>query len=91
MIRITDKDGFLRDYDEIVAEILRTAVEYYQGQIFAVVKDLNIPRSTFYRMLDQYHINPNAFRGERMPDKEVHRLRRQRRMKMLVDNSYQLL
>jgi len=49
-------DGHMRPFEEIEAEIIRIAVNRYDGRISEVARRLKIGRSTVYRKMDEFGI-----------------------------------
>jgi DNA-binding NtrC family response regulator len=55
-LALTDADGHARPLDEIEAEVIRSAIARYRGQMSEVARRLRIGRSTLYRKLDEIGI-----------------------------------
>jgi len=53
---LTDADGHARPLEEIEAEVIRSAIARYRGQMSEVARRLRIGRSTLYRKLDEIGI-----------------------------------
>ena len=53
-ISATDVSGHMRKLEEIEAEIIRKAIERYDGRMSEVARRLGIGRSTLYRKLREY-------------------------------------
>ena len=61
-IAIKDKDGELRSLTDIERDLLRYAIEFYDGHMSEVSRRLGIGRSTLYRKVREYGLE---VRGER--------------------------
>ena len=55
-LSLTDADGHVRPLEEIEAEVIRSAIAHYRGQMSEVARRLRIGRSTLYRKLDEIGI-----------------------------------
>ena len=55
-LALTDADGHARPLEEIEAEVIRSAIARYRGQMSEVARRLRIGRSTLYRKLDEIGI-----------------------------------
>ena len=55
---ILTKDGDMRPMVEIEEEIIRRAIQHYDGQMSEVARRLGIGRSTLYRKLKEFGIDP---------------------------------
>jgi len=55
-VALTDAAGHVRPLDEIEAEVIRSAITRYRGQMSEVARRLRIGRSTLYRKLDEIGI-----------------------------------
>ena len=53
-------DGHMRPFEEIEAEIIRIAVNRYDGRISEVARRLKIGRSTVYRKMEEFGIAAQA-------------------------------
>jgi DNA-binding NtrC family response regulator len=53
-------DGEIRPLDEIEADMIRLALGRYRGHMTEVAKRLNIGRSTLYRKMQEYGLEPRA-------------------------------
>ena len=57
-LKAFDERGNIRTLEEMESEIIRFAIDYYAGQMSEVARRLGIGRSTLYRKLREYDINP---------------------------------
>ncbi|WP_114389477.1 sigma-54-dependent transcriptional regulator [Notoacmeibacter marinus] len=57
-----DSDDHIRPLTEIEEEMIRLAIDHYGGQMSEVARRLGIGRSTLYRKLKEYGIDPDAMR-----------------------------
>ena len=48
-VNVLDDEGHLRTLEEIEADLIRLAIERYQGHMSEVARRLGIGRSTLYR------------------------------------------
>jgi DNA-binding NtrC family response regulator len=58
-----DQKGNVRTLAEVELEMIRFAIEHYNGQMSEVARRLGIGRSTLYRKLKEYGIDPETGRG----------------------------
>ena len=58
-------DGNLRPLEEIEADVIRLAIGHYRGRMSEVARRLGIGRSTLYRKMKDYGIEPAMEREER--------------------------
>ncbi|MDW6025066.1 sigma-54 dependent transcriptional regulator [Mesorhizobium sp. BAC0120] len=58
-----DQNGNVRTLAEVELEMIRLAIEHYGGQMSEVARRLGIGRSTLYRKLKEYGIDPETGRG----------------------------
>ncbi|MCB1420439.1 MAG: sigma-54-dependent Fis family transcriptional regulator [Notoacmeibacter sp.] len=61
-----DGDGEVRALSEVEHEMIRLAILHYDGQMSEVARRLGIGRSTLYRKLKEYDIEPEDVRAERL-------------------------
>ncbi len=54
--QLTTDEGDIKELDEIEAEMIRFAIELYNGKLSEVAKRLGIGRSTLYRRLKELGI-----------------------------------
>lgn len=59
LIASTDESGNVRKIAEIEEELIRFALRFYRGQMSQVARKLGIGRSTLYRKLKDYGIDPD--------------------------------
>jgi DNA-binding NtrC family response regulator len=64
LLRVLDERGNVRPLSELEQELIRLAIDHYQGQMSEVARRLGIGRSTLYRKLKEYGIDPQGRRGE---------------------------
>ena len=57
-----DAAGQVRPLAEVEEEMIRFAIDHYSGQMSEVARRLGIGRSTLYRKLKEYDIDPEAIR-----------------------------
>ncbi|PWE57237.1 sigma-54-dependent Fis family transcriptional regulator [Metarhizobium album] len=55
----TDSTGDVRKLADVEEELIRFALKFYRGQMSQVARKLGIGRSTLYRKLKDYGINPD--------------------------------
>lgn len=58
MIVSTDQSGNVRKLSDVEEELIRFALKFYRGQMSQVARKLGIGRSTLYRKLKDYGIDP---------------------------------
>jgi len=66
LMRALDDRGEVRTIAEMELEMIKLAIEHYQGQMSEVARRLGIGRSTLYRKLKEYGIEPDDGRAERL-------------------------
>ena len=54
-----DKGGHVRKLADVEEELIRFALKFYHGQMSQVARKLGIGRSTLYRKLKDYGIDPD--------------------------------
>lgn len=59
LIASTDESGDVRKIADIEEELIRFALRFYRGQMSQVARKLGIGRSTLYRKLKDYGIDPD--------------------------------
>ena len=64
MIAALDDHGDMRALADIEMEMIRLAIEHYEGQMSEVARRLGIGRSTLYRKLKEYGLEPEGMRSE---------------------------
>jgi DNA-binding NtrC family response regulator len=63
ILRALDDSGNVRTLAEIELEQIRLAIDHYSGQMSEVARRLGIGRSTLYRKLKEYGIDPESGRA----------------------------
>ena len=53
------EDGHMRPFADIESEIIRVAVDRYDGRISEIARRLQIGRSTVYRKIEEFGIRPD--------------------------------
>ena len=66
ILRALDERGNVRPLADIELEMIKLAIEHYQGQMSEVARRLGIGRSTLYRKLKEYGIDPDNGRLDRL-------------------------
>lgn len=61
-----DERGNVRPLIDIEREVIQFAIDHYGGQMSEVARRLGIGRSTLYRKLKEYGIDPETGRGEKV-------------------------
>ena len=61
-----DERGNVRALADVELEMIRLAIEHYNGQMSEVARRLGIGRSTLYRKLKEYGIDPDTGRLDRL-------------------------
>ena len=59
-IQAMAEDGEIRSLEAIEADMIRLALGRYRGHMTEVAKRLNIGRSTLYRKMQEYGLEPRA-------------------------------
>jgi DNA-binding NtrC family response regulator len=65
-LKVVDESGEMRPLSEVEYEMIVMAIEHYRGQMSEVARRLGIGRSTLYRKLKDYGIDPETGRSERL-------------------------
>ncbi|MCT7377524.1 sigma-54-dependent transcriptional regulator [Chelativorans salis] len=63
LLRVFGEDGHIRTLEATEREMIRLAIEHYDGQMSEVARRLGIGRSTLYRKLKEMGIDPAEERG----------------------------
>jgi DNA-binding NtrC family response regulator len=66
MLKALDERGNVRALADVEGEMIRLAVDHYNGQMSEVARRLGIGRSTLYRKLKELGIDPDEGRAERL-------------------------
>ena len=66
IVKALDDRGNVRPLADIELEMIRLAIDHYQGQMSEVARRLGIGRSTLYRKLKEYGIDPETGRSDRL-------------------------
>ena len=66
ILRALDERGNVRPLADIELEMIKLAIEHYSGQMSEVARRLGIGRSTLYRKLKEYGIDPENGRLDRL-------------------------
>lgn len=66
LLKALDERGNVRALAAVELEMIKFAIDYYNGQMSEVARRLGIGRSTLYRKLKEYGIDPETGRPERM-------------------------
>ena len=59
-LSMTDAAGHIRKFEEMEAEIIKTAIARYEGHMSEVARRLGIGRSTLYRKLKEFGLEPEG-------------------------------
>ncbi|PSJ63381.1 sigma-54-dependent transcriptional regulator [Kumtagia ephedrae] len=65
-VRALDNTGEVRPLSEVEYDMIVMAIDHYSGQMSEVARRLGIGRSTLYRKLKEYGIDPETGRSERL-------------------------
>ncbi|MEZ5812707.1 MAG: sigma-54 dependent transcriptional regulator [Rhizobiaceae bacterium] len=65
-LSLLDGRGDVRPLSDVEHEMIRFAIDHYAGQMSEVARRLGIGRSTLYRKLKEYGIDPDDLRGDRI-------------------------
>jgi DNA-binding NtrC family response regulator len=57
-LNVTDASGHMRKFEELESEIIRMAISRYDGHMSEVARRLGIGRSTLYRKLKEFGLEP---------------------------------
>lgn len=66
LMRTHDDRGEIRSLADVELEMIKLALEHYNGQMSEIARRLGIGRSTLYRKLKEYGIEPEGERDERL-------------------------
>ncbi|MCA0032308.1 sigma-54-dependent transcriptional regulator [Mesorhizobium sp. B263B2A] len=65
-VRALDERGNVRALADVELEMIKLAIDHYNGQMSEVARRLGIGRSTLYRKLKEYGIDPETGRIDRL-------------------------
>lgn len=65
-LQMLDRRGNVRSLSDVEYDLILFAIEHYQGQMSEVARRLGIGRSTLYRKLKEYGIEPERVRDEKL-------------------------
>ena len=65
-VRAIDERGDMRSLADVETDMIRLAIEHYDGRMSEVARRLGIGRSTLYRKLKEMGIDPGDDRAERL-------------------------
>ena len=65
-LRALDERGNVRALADVELEMIKLAIDHYNGQMSEVARRLGIGRSTLYRKLKEYGIDPETGRLDRL-------------------------
>ena len=60
VLRALDERGNVRTLADVELEMIKLAIDHYDGQMSEVARRLGIGRSTLYRKLKEYGIDPET-------------------------------
>jgi DNA-binding NtrC family response regulator len=66
VLRALDERGNVRSLSDVELDMIKLAIDHYQGQMSEVARRLGIGRSTLYRKLKEHGIDPEAGRHDRL-------------------------
>lgn len=66
ILKALDERGNVRTLADVELEMIKLAIEHYRGQMSEVARRLGIGRSTLYRKLKEYGIDPEDGRPDRL-------------------------
>ena len=66
LLNALDARGNVRSLADIEIEMIKFAIEFYDGQMSEVARRLGIGRSTLYRKLKEYGLEPEEARADRL-------------------------
>ncbi len=66
VVEVLDDRGNMRSLAAVELEMIKLAIDHYNGQMSEVARRLGIGRSTLYRKLKEYGIDPETGRVERL-------------------------
>jgi DNA-binding NtrC family response regulator len=66
LLKALDDRGNVRSLADVELEMIKLAIAHYDGQMSEVARRLGIGRSTLYRKLKEFGLEPESGRGERL-------------------------
>ena len=66
LLRALDERGNVRSLADVELEMIKLAIDHYEGQMSEVARRLGIGRSTLYRKLKEYGLDPDETRSDRL-------------------------
>ena len=66
MVRAIDDKGDMRSLADVEAEMIRLAIDHYEGRMSEVARRLGIGRSTLYRKLKEMGVDPEGEHQEKL-------------------------
>jgi DNA-binding NtrC family response regulator len=66
LVKALDDRGNVRSLADVELEMIKLAIAHYDGQMSEVARRLGIGRSTLYRKLKEYGLDPESGRNERL-------------------------
>jgi DNA-binding NtrC family response regulator len=76
-LMVTDATGHIRKFEDLESEIIRMAIGRYEGHMSEVARRLGIGRSTLYRKLKEFGLEPeNEAVAEAAPSDGEHAVRK---------------
>jgi|GEM_PF-3552982 len=67
VLAMVDAGGHMRRMEDLESEIIRTAISRYDGHMSEVARRLHIGRSTLYRKLKEFGLEPEGMTEEEAP------------------------
>ena len=67
----TDASGHIRKFEDMESEIIRMAISRYDGHMSEVARRLGIGRSTLYRKLKEFGLEPAEGAGDAVSEAET--------------------
>ena len=58
-LSMTGADGHIRKFEDMESEVIKTAIARYEGHMSEVARRLGIGRSTLYRKLKEFGLEPD--------------------------------
>jgi DNA-binding NtrC family response regulator len=70
-LSVTDAGGHIRKFEDLESEIIRMAIGRYEGHMSEVARRLGIGRSTLYRKLKEFGLEPDEDAGAAAQERAV--------------------